>query len=93
LCAFSYNVWADGLRPNENKAIEHGDIANVKQEKFAGRANNIAAVNGQSTKTPNVRYPLYTQDAHEKKPLSKDEKRALRRQISETENMYPKRVN
>ena len=92
-CAFSYSVLAEGLRPNENKTAEPSEMSNVSQEKFTGRANNPRDVNHKSTKAPNARNTVYAQEAREKKPLSKEERLALRRQINETENMYPKKAD
>jgi hypothetical protein len=91
LSAFAYTVWAGGPQANENALSDRNDLASHKQEKFAGRANNVSAVNAAANKNSNAKYSLNTQEAHEKKPLSKEEKSALRRQINETESMYPKR--
>jgi hypothetical protein len=86
LTALSYNALAQGVRANENKMDERIDAPIHRQEKMAGRANNDA-----HNKNPSAQYPLYSQEAHEKKPLSKEEKRALRRQINETEIKYPRK--
>jgi hypothetical protein len=95
-CVFAYAAQADGMRSNEHNAIERGELANVRQGKFAGRANNASEVNGQPNKganSANAQYPIYSKDAPQKKPLSREERLALRRQINETETMYPKRAN
>jgi len=68
----------------ENKVDE---MQGHKQEKFAGRADNLASVNDAQSKD---RTSSFAQ-AHEKKPLSQEEKRNLRRQINETEIRYPKK--
>jgi len=91
LSAFTYNVWAGGAQVNDNALGGRSDLANHKQEKMAGRANNVSAANAALNKNSNAKYALSTQEAHEKKPMSKEEKSALRRQINETETMYPKR--
>jgi hypothetical protein len=87
LYALTYNVWADGIRATDNKAVEQTEQVGHKQTKFAGRANNVSQAGAASK---NGEFPFYTQESHEKKPLTKDEKRALRKQVNETENMYPK---
>ncbi|WP_133166944.1 hypothetical protein [Solimicrobium silvestre] len=58
-----------------------------KSEKMAGRAN-LSASNENTSKNPNAQF---IPPVHQKKPLSKEEKQALRRQVNETENKYPKR--
>ena len=62
-----------------------------KPEKLAGRANNASDTNAATGKNSNDRSASYLHEVHEKKPLSKEEKRALRRQVSETEGTYPQR--
>jgi hypothetical protein len=86
LTALSYTVCAQGVKANENKVDERIEAPIHRQEKLAGRANNDA-----QNKNPAAQYPLYSQEMHEKKPLSKEEKRALRRQINETEIKYPRK--
>jgi hypothetical protein len=73
--------------------VDRGGMSNVRPEKFAGRANTVSDVNGKSNKAPNAQYPAYSKEGHEKKPLSREERLALRRQVNETETMYPKRAN
>jgi len=93
LSAFVCGAWAGGAQANaqmsDDRLVDRNEPGSHKQEKFAGRANSPA--NEVALKNPNAKYPLYTTESHDKKPLSKEEKRALRRQINETEIMYPKK--
>jgi hypothetical protein len=82
---------ADGLRMRDGRIDERADEPVHRQEKFAGRASTLTAANDPQNKFLNPQSAARIQDAHEKKPLSKEEKRALRRQINETENKYPRK--
>lgn len=87
LCAFTCNVLAATLQVGGPVDADHSNLIGHKQKKMAGRANYANGFSG-STK---VKYPLYTQEAREKKSLTKEEKQALRRQINETESKYPQK--
>ncbi|MET3107461.1 hypothetical protein AAKU67_001471 [Oxalobacteraceae bacterium GrIS 2.11] len=93
LSALACAAWAGGAQTNvqasDDRPVDRNDPGIHKQEKFAGRANSQS--NEVALKNPNAKYPSYTTELHDKKPLSKEEKRALRRQINETEIMYPKK--
>lgn len=89
LTALSFTTQAQGARGNDVKLSDSSDSSERKQEKFAGRANNNAGTN--DIKKSNTHYPLYT-ETREKKPLSKEERRALRRQVNETETKYPRKI-
>jgi len=92
LClALSCSTWARGLRAQDSRIGEHADEPARHQEKFAGRAGNVPPVVDAQNKSVNTQSAVHAQEAHEKKPLSKEERRALRRQINETENKYPRR--
>jgi len=91
LSTLCYSAWADGLRTRDGRIDEHVDEPVRHQEKFAGRASTLTAANDPQSKIQNPQGSARIQDAHEKKSLSKEEKRALRRQINETENKYPRR--
>ena len=82
LSAFSYGAQA-GAHEGTNKPD-----ATHRQEKLAGRAGGFSGVNDVQGKNRSA-YAQDAQDAHEKKPLSKEEKRALRRQVNEAEIRYP----
>jgi hypothetical protein len=88
--ALTSSVWA-GPQSDPNTEADRADVANHKTEKMAGRANYANGTAGATNKEASPKYPLYTQEARAKKPMSKEEKQALRRQINETESKYPKR--
>ena len=56
-----------------------------KRSKLAGRAGN------EGLPIPPAVQPTGFQQARERKLLSADERRALRRQVNETENQYPQK--
>lgn len=91
LSVLTCDVWAGIIQADGNVATDRSDPVVHKQEKLAGRANNVSNVSGTVNKNLNAQYPVYTQEMRGKKPMSKEEKRALRRQINETETMYPKK--
>ena len=89
--AVSCSAWANGMRVQDMRSDDHAEEPVHRQEKFAGRAGNVTAVVDAQNKSGNAQNAVRAQQAHEKKPLSKEERRALRRQINETENKYPRR--
>jgi hypothetical protein len=66
-----------------------GEVPVHKQPKFAGRANNLANASTPPSKAKEPEKQGTTSTA-ERKPMSQEERRALRRQISETEMKYPR---
>ena len=82
----SYSAWAGGNQFNENK--NDGRNVHHKQERLAGRANLVNNNDRQARNSANQN-SAWGASAHEKSLLSREERRALRRQINETESRYP----
>ncbi len=68
-----------------------GEAMAHKQPKFVGRANNLANPGAQQSRSTEADKQANDPSLNEKKALSQEERRALRRQISETEVKYPRR--
>jgi hypothetical protein len=62
-----------------------------RQGKYAGRAGNYANLNdGQKQNYSQQNFPVQ-KEGQERKALSKEERRALRRQVNESVSKYPRR--
>jgi hypothetical protein len=89
-CCLSVLCWTAGavqVRPDDDKGSEpqlH------RQAKLAGRANNLANANEVKGRQKNEQNQEEAKTAPERRTMSQEERRALRRQISETEVKYPR---
>lgn len=62
-----------------------------RQGKYAGRAGNYASLNNNQKQNLSQQNPTVVGDAQERKALTKEERRALRRQVNESVSSYPLR--
>jgi len=60
-----------------------------RQGKYAGRAGNYANLNDAQKQNFNQQNLTVAKDTQERKALSKEERRALRRQVNESVSKYP----
>ena len=92
LCCFLSSLSLPGLA--DDTAVDGSKAlapAVHKQEKFAGRAGRLADINNTTRQNSSQVSPSVDGPVHERKALTKEERRALRRQINESEVRYPRR--
>ena len=87
LVAISLCAHADDTQADDSKAVVP---ATHRQGKFARRAGNATNPNEATNKNGSLQEQTVG-ESHEHKAMSKEERRALRRQINESVGKYPRR--
>lgn len=86
-CCVALLCWSVGATPVRPEEGKMGGVGFHKQAKLAGRAKNLDNPESRDANQKKVA----DQTVPERRVMSQEERRALRRQISETEVKYPPR--